>query len=161
MKIRQLEDGDMDALLRFISDSYDDYPVFMWFNSKPPKENMERIFYNKIKGLGSRLLADFVAEEGGVILGECEIVRTYGECGVVGIMIRKEFGRKRLGTKLLDSAIESAKEIGILRISAEVMAENEPALRFFIVNGFRPVGSRAIERKGKQHNMAILERTVK
>jgi len=161
MKIRELVQSDMRALCEFIADSYDDYPMAMWFEVKPPKENIERIFYNKIKGISSRLLADFVAEEGGMILGECEVIRTYGEFGVVGIMIRKECGRKRVGSKLLESAIGAAEGIGILRISAEVMEENEPALRFFIVNGFAPVSSRPVDKKGTKHNMVVLERKVR
>lgn len=161
MEIRALQQGDMDALSSFILDSYDNYPSSMWFNSKPQKENVERIFYNKINGLASRLLADFVAVQSGIIVGECEIVRVHGELGVVGMVVRKELSRKKVGTKLLDRTIQAAKEIGIFKINAEVSEKNEPALRFFIVNGFTPISSRQIEKQAEKLNIVILERKIR
>lgn len=161
MEIRELEHNDLDQLLRFVLDSYDDYPSAMWFDSRPKKEDLERVFYSKINGTKSGLLADMVAEEDGVIIAECEIVRTYTESGVVGILVRKEYSKRGIGTKLLDSAIAAAKDIGIYKLKAEVMADNENAVRFFIVNGFVPLGTSRVKKKGGQYTIVVLERNVR
>ena len=161
MDIRPLADGDIDALCRFVTDSYDDYPLAMWFDERPQKEQLERMFYSKMKGSNSGAVADFVAEQAGIILAECEIVRTSTGSGVVGILVRKEYSGKGLGSKLLDRAMDAAKEIGIYKLRAEVMADNKDAIHFFMINGFAPVGTAKTKKSGEQRDVVILEKKVK
>ncbi|MDE1768850.1 MAG: GNAT family N-acetyltransferase [Candidatus Micrarchaeota archaeon] len=139
-------------------ESYDDYPFAMWFDEKPGKGEIDRIFYNKINGMHSGLLADFVAEDSGRIVGECETAKTYGDWGIVGIIVRKEYKKRGIGKRLLDESITAAKQIGIGRLGAEVMKTNVEALNFFMINGFKPVKSNTIEKSGKKHESVFLER---
>lgn len=140
MRIRSLNDGDLEALSDFIMDAYKEYPMAMWFAKEPSRREVERIFYNKMCGIELRSVVDTVCEEDGKIVGECEIVRVVHDTGVVGVVVRKNYAGRHMGSSLLDAAMKDAASIGITRFTAEVMETNGDAIRFFIDNGFSSLG---------------------
>ncbi len=158
MKIRVLGNGDLPALSEFIIDAYKDYPLATWFELEPSPGEIERIFYNKLRGIGSRTLVDVVTEGNDAIAGECEVVKVGHDRGIVGIMVRKEYRGKHMGSDMLMLALEGAKEIGMARFTAEVAEENLDALRFFINNGFVPAERRNIEKGKKSSRVVVMHR---
>ncbi len=161
MEIRPLSHDDMDRLSDFIIDAYESFPQAMWFGSKPSRESLERIFYNKMRGIAERMVSDFVALQGGLVLGECEIVKTGWDSGIVGMVVRKEFLRTRIGTKLLDAASSYAEEIGMRKLRVEVSSDNEGAIKFFIVNGFAPIRKMKMDKEGIERTVVVLEKKVR
>lgn len=159
MIVRELGVDDLAALSEFIIDVYNEYPQAMWFESEPSAEEMERVFYSKIKGVGSRALVDVVTEDNGTIAGECEVARVAYDSGVVGIIVRHGYRRKGLGSSMLDRALGLAYGIGMRRLSAEVMEGNSDALKFFISRGFRPEGQRRVERNGIVQRFVVVRLT--
>lgn len=161
MKIRELDNSDMDAITEFIIDAYNDYPLAMWFESEPGKDELERLFYNKMRGISSRALVDVVVDDNGTIAGECEIARTGFDSGVIGIIVRHGYRGQSVGSGLLQRAIDDAVSIGITKFTAEIAEGNNDALTFFVSQGFTPVGFRGIERSGKEQKMLVLTNQVR
>lgn len=160
MRIRQLDHGDMEALVEFIVDAYNDYPLATWFEKEPSKEDLEAIFYNKMRSIGSRSLIDVVAEDNGTIAGECEIARIDHDRGIIGILVRHGYRNRNLGSAMLSKAMSSAVDIGMTKFTAEVAEENKDAMKFFLSNGFSPIGYRSIEKDKKPQNIVLLQKFI-
>ena len=160
VRIRRLEEGDRQALSSFMEQSYDEYPNAMWFDSKPQYRDLTRIFMNKLNGMQLNILEDFVADDEGKIVGDCEIVKTGSNAGLVGIIIRKGYSGKGLGTDLLEAASKGAQRIGIERLRVEVMEENKHAQKFFEACGFSVTGHERTERNGKACDVVVLEKAL-
>ncbi len=157
MRIRELESGDLGALTEFIHDVYNEYPSAMWFEKEPSDEEIGRVFYNKMRGVGLGMLVDMVVDDMGTIAGECEITRVAHERGVVGILVRGSYRHRRMGSRILDAAVNGACSIGMRRFDAEVAQENEGAIKFFMVNGFAPCGYRDIVKGGKEQRFVVMQ----
>ncbi len=160
MQVRELNHRDLRSLVEFIVDAYYDYPMATWFDKEPTPEQIEGIFYNKLHGIASRNLIDVVTEDGGSISAECEIARTSFDSGVVGILVRHGYRGKRIGSEMLEKAIDDAAKIGMVRFAAEVDEKNAGALKFFARNKFTPIGYRDARRAGEMHRIVILQRSV-
>ena len=161
LRTRQLDDGDLDLLSDFIIGAYREYPLATWFGSEPTAGDIEGIFYSKIGGIGSRNVVDIICEADGMIVGECEIVRTAHDSGVIGIMVRRSYSGRHAGSEMLDSAMSKAVEIGMAKFTAEVVEENKDAVRFFISNGFSKIGSREGEKGGVTARFAELQKSIR
>ncbi len=161
MKIRALGEGDLHALSEFILDAYHDYPLAMWFKEEPTQSQLESIFYNKIKSMGSRDLIDIVTEENGTIAGECEIAKIDFGSGIIGILVRHGYRSKSIGSEMMRMAIDDAVDIGITKFTAEVAQENADALKFFLRNGFVPIGYRKIESGDALRTVAVLQHAIR
>lgn len=160
MKVRELNNGDLAALSEFIIEAYHDYPLATWFDEEPSPGQIERIFYNKLRSVGSRALVDVVTEDNGTIAGECEVAKIGFDSGVIGILVRHGYRRKNLGSDMLREAIDVAVDIGITKFSAEVDERNADALKFFVRNRFIPIGYRKIEKGGTEHKIVILQHSI-
>lgn len=145
----------------FIIGAYKECPLATWFSSEPERGEIERILYSKIKGMVSRSVVDFVCCDSGSIVGECEIVRMAHNAGVVGIMVRREYAGRHIGSRMLDAAIDYARRIGMSEFTAEVMDGNAGAVKFFINRGFSPEGHIDTERGGKKHVAAVLRMRIR
>jgi len=160
MKVRQLEQGDLASLSEFIIDAYNDYPLATWFKEEPDSGQIERIFYNKMRGIGSRELIDIVTEDRGTIAGECEIAKIDFDRGVIGILVRHGYRKRSIGSGMLRLAMESAVDVGISKFIAEVADENKEAIKFFMNHSFIPIGYRDIERQEATHKIMILQHSI-
>ena len=101
-----------------------------------------------------------MTEDNGTIAGECEVARMGFDSGVVGILVRHGYRRRSVGREMLTKAIDKAVGIGMTKLSAEVDEKNADAFKFFVRNGFVPIGYRNIERMGKVHRIIILRHSA-
>ena len=57
--------------------------------------------------------------------------------GHVGIAVHKDYRRKRVGEKLMQTAIEEAKELGVEVLTTSTDTENTPMIRLAEILGFK------------------------
>lgn len=62
--------------------------------------------------------------------------------GAFGMAVREPYWGQGIGSKLLQIMISEAKDKGIIRIEAEVRANNENGIRLYQKNGFKIEGRR-------------------
>jgi phosphinothricin acetyltransferase len=83
-------------------------------------------------------------------------------CGVaeVSVYVAAECSGKKIGTQLLQRAIEVSEDNGIWTLFASVFPENEATLRLHLGNGFRTLGvrERIAKLDGVWRDTVILER---
>ena len=93
----------------------------------------------------------FVALDGDRVVGWCDIIPMKGvdfsHCGLMGMGLHKDYRRQGIGTNLLDTTIQAAKEYGIERVELEVHTSNTPAIRLYEKRGFVPEGVKMKARK--------------
>ena len=83
-----------------------------------------------------------VAEEEGRIIGFAGMSCVMDEADVENIAVSGAWQRKGVGRKLLKSLEEMALKQEMTVMFLEVRASNEPAIRLYESEGFRPVGRR-------------------
>ncbi len=157
MIVRELGADDLARLLEFVIDAYNEYPQAMWFDTEPSAEEIERVFYSKMKGIASGALVDIVADDKGTLIGECEIARIAHDSGVIGIIVRHGYRGKGIGTRLLKEAMGLAGGIGMRKFSAEIDEGNKKALKFFVANGFAPEGYRDVKRNNGMRRVVVVK----
>ncbi len=84
-----------------------------------------------------------VAEVNGKIVGNATIKRMSGRLnrvGDIGILIKKEYRNRGIGTKLMKMLLKEAKKIGIKIATLEVVADNERAIHLYTKCGFKEFG---------------------
>ncbi len=161
MRTRVLRDGDFASLAEFVKDIYKDIPESMWFEAPPAEPELRSLFDAKMDAMSRSTVVDLVTFDGKDMVGECEIVKTARSLGYIGILVKKEYRRKGLASKLLDSAIGMAKGIGIDTVQAEVADGNEAAMEFFIKHGFRQRGGARPLKMGRQEfGLLLMEKKV-
>lgn len=84
-----------------------------------------------------------VLEEGGVIRGYALSLKVPPETQLVDLAVRIEDEGRGWGRALLEHVAEQARNWGYERMTLEVSAQNEPALRLYRGMGFEVVGRRA------------------
>jgi ribosomal-protein-alanine N-acetyltransferase len=90
-------------------------------------------------GSGRGLFA--VIEDSG-ILGYLVLRKVPPEAQVLDLAVRPQDHGRGFGRALLDCAAEAARSWGCVKITLEVSAANEPALRLYRRSGFQVVGRR-------------------
>ena len=143
IKIRELIESDFGDLLALAEEVYLENPMATLFYEKPSRNMFMAIFKEKIACVMEGRAVDIVAVCPRVI-GECEIARKDGTTGILGIIISKDFRRKRIGSMLLGTASEKARGMGIEILEAMIAKENAGAIRFFSQCGFK----RSSEKEG-------------
>ncbi|MFP3215339.1 MAG: GNAT family N-acetyltransferase [Candidatus Micrarchaeota archaeon] len=135
MKIRKLSYRDFNSLFELINEIYDENPSATWFAQKPSMEEVEALLGYKLAKLKDKDAVDYVALENDTVVGECEIIKDESNNGWLGIIVKKGFRGRGLGSTLLKKCIPEAKRLGIENIFAEVASTNS-AIEFFKKNGF-------------------------
>jgi ribosomal protein S18 acetylase RimI-like enzyme len=135
VKIRKLSYRDFNDLFELISEIYDENPSATWFAQKPNIEEVEALLGYKLAKIEDRDAVDYVALEKDIIVGECEIIKDGSNNGWLGIIVKKGFRGKGIGSILLRKCIRAARRIGIENVFAEVATTNS-AIEFFKKNGF-------------------------
>lgn len=134
--IRGLRKKDKGQVKKLVKEVYAEIPEAFTFPHAPTDKELENVFAEKIKRSREKTLIDIVAIKNKKVIGECEIAINKGQA-LVGIIVKKEERRKGVGSMLLNKAIEEAKELGVRELFAEVSRNNEPARKFFSLNGFK------------------------
>lgn len=160
MRIRELTNGDLRQLSKFMISTYYDYPLATWFENEPTMQQIEEIFRKKLSGIASRNLVDLVTDDNGTIAAECEIAKADFDMGMVGILVERGYRGRSVGGELLVKAMEEAVRMGMTRFTAEVDEENADAMKFFSGLRFVPIGYRDVDHKGKARRIAILQRGI-
>ncbi len=161
MLLRNIEGQDFDSLYDLVSSVYDDSRDAMFFKSKPGKDEIMSLLAIKLDAVSKKAAIDIVAidkENGNALVGECEIVPRGGGEGAVGIILRRDYRNRSIGSLMLKESEYMAQIIGMSRFIAEVRATNASAIYFFLKNGFaaeKIEGKRIIfkfepERKGNK-----------
>ncbi len=81
----------------------------------------------------------WVAELEGEIVGMVGIMRNHDD-EIEPLVVASEHRNKGIGSKLLEYAIEKAKDIGITYLSIRPVARNHEAISLFYRTGFRKLG---------------------
>ncbi len=136
MRVRGLKAGDAAGIKRLMLELYDENPISSTFDEKPSGAELDGLIGRKLEGIASGGVVDLVAEEGGRIVAECELVGTGMGTGVIGIIVQAGSRRKGIGKALISRALELAGGISVSRIYANIRKENGPALAFFTTCGF-------------------------
>jgi len=93
----------------------------------------------------------FVAEDGGRIVGWCDVVRStvpvYRHCGTLGIGILESHRGQGLGLRLMATTLAAARTAGMERVDLAVYARNTRAAALYRKAGFRDLG---VRRNGKK-----------
>ncbi|MGH2923924.1 MAG: GNAT family N-acetyltransferase [Solirubrobacterales bacterium] len=88
--------------------------------------------------------------------------RYYDGVGEATIFVERGARRGGVGRSLLDALAEAAAERGYHKLTAKVIADNEPSLRLFAASGFRTVGThrRHGRIEGEWKDVVVLERPL-
>ncbi len=158
MSIRDLRSEDIDGLADLIREIYAERPSAMWFESPPDGEAIRKLFEYKINGISEGRVIDIVSEEGGKIIGECEVVNLPGGVGYLGILVRKGFRMQGIGKFLLISASDKSRALGTSRLKVDVTEDNLDAIYFFTKNGFRRLicGDHSVSINGSTYRVITL-----
>ncbi len=83
----------------------------------------------------------FVAEDGGAILGWCDIIRNdhlpiYAHSGTLGMGLVPEARGQGLGRRLIEATVATALAAGMTRVELTVRADNETAIALYHRAGF-------------------------
>ena len=84
----------------------------------------------------------FAVLEDGEVQGYLVLRKVSPEAQLVDLAVRPQDHGRGLGRTLLDCAVGAARAWGCARITLEVSAANEPALRLYRRAGFQVVGRR-------------------
>ena len=162
IEVRDLKPGDLDALSEFIIQIYAEYPTAMWFESRPTSSDIRMLFKYKLMGMADGKVVDIVAVSDGAILGECEIAEITNDTGYLGVIVKKEAQREGIATMLMECAYGQARHIGLKRIIAEVVAENDGARRLFSKNNYALAAGeeRLVSIGGKEHELLVFEKRL-
>lgn len=137
MKIRQVEKKDFEELFSLVLAVYDEVPESLNFKSRPDAQLFNLVFANKLSAVAADASVDLVAEDKGSIEGNCEIIKTGNDSGILGILVKKTHRRSGIGSAMLEKACADAASIGIHKITAEVSPRNQTAARFLEGNGWK------------------------
>jgi RimJ/RimL family protein N-acetyltransferase len=90
--------------------------------------------------------AVFVAEESGQIVGRLSVARDQHPASFhvadLGLMVAASHRRKRIGSRLLEAAVEWARGVGIQKLELHVFPHNEAAIQLYERFGFVREGYR-------------------
>jgi [ribosomal protein S18]-alanine N-acetyltransferase len=64
------------------------------------------------------------------------------EFEILNMGVSPAYRRRGIGSKLVDSALESARKAGGMNCYLEVRVSNEAAIHFYVRHGFKPYGRR-------------------
>jgi RimJ/RimL family protein N-acetyltransferase len=157
--IRDLRPGDFDDLRENYYACYDERaegaPIgIVLFRERPSIEAETKWFEGLAGGFGAGDIVAVVAEEGGHAVGLCTVGHEgasreseAGHVGMLGILIRRGFRGRGLGTALLEAALDRCRgRFEVVRLA--VFADNEGAQRLYEKMGFQVIGTvpKAIKR---------------
>jgi ribosomal protein S18 acetylase RimI-like enzyme len=138
MEIVELTDQDVESYLSLLNteDSVKDLFSRLGF----PLNKQE--YYEKIKSFSTWIKA-YVAKEGGEIIGAvtftgAENLDMRDACIITDVSVARQHRNKGLGSTLVKTVLEFARQRGIKKVVTIVSEMNVPALEMFHKVGFKP-----------------------
>lgn len=135
---------DLDDLLRFIGELVDERAEIVR-NMKPSRDEEAEWLGRRLAGIERGSLVALVAETNGRIVASSEVEKRIqfpemAHVGVLGIAILKNSRGAGLGTALMESLLQLAKQIGLKVVILDMFATNTMARRLYEKVGFVEVG---------------------
>ena len=119
-----------------------DYDIEWTKEETTPQREIEEYRRREVRDCGVHY--GFWAMHEGKVIGMIGIHRCSGparrHCAEVGFGVLKAFTRRGIGLRLLAAAIAKARAVGVKRLEADCLAENEPSARLMLKAGFREEG---------------------
>jgi N-acetylglutamate synthase-like GNAT family acetyltransferase len=95
-------------------------------------------FDNHLARVGPDLI--WVAESNEGVVGFVSLIHEGEEAEIEPIVVGAEVRGTGIGHRLVEHAVERARELGVLCLSVKPVARNEEAIAFFYDAGFRTLG---------------------
>ena len=92
--------------------------------------------------MASRARMATAADESGVVVGYCIMLRAADEAEIANIATAPGARRRGIGARLLDDAIAAGEAAGVVAMFLEVRESNAAARAMYVAAGFSPVGRR-------------------
>lgn len=124
--IKEMTLSDLYEISKYLTTDFDDF----W--------NVN-ILESELKNEFSKYIIAKLNDE---IVGFAGVIDTVDQLEITNIVVKKNFRKKGIGSKLLENLIMLAKEAGKEKISLEVNSTNLPAIKLYEKNGFKNVGFR-------------------
>lgn len=124
--IKEMTLSDLYEISKYLTTDFDDF----W--------NVN-ILESELKNEFSKYIIAKLNDE---IVGFAGVIDTVDQLEITNIVVKKNFRKKGIGSKLLENLIMLAKKAGKEKISLEVNSTNLPAIKLYEKNGFKNVGFR-------------------
>lgn len=145
VRLRGMREGDLDAVLLIERDC---------FPSPWSREN----FLYEIRL--NRAAANWVLEQGDVILGYACVWFLGPELKINNLAIRRDQRRRGLGDRMLLALLARARDLGCGTAQLEVRPSNRAALALYRKHGFVEVGRRKNYYRVEGEDAILLERAI-
>lgn len=137
MTIRSYESADLDScrslwaeMTQRHRDIYDDPSIGGDDPGLEFDEHLSRVGHERV----------WIATSGDEIVGLVSLIQDGEQAEVEPIVVSARHRDRGIGRELLNHAIEQAKRLGVLCLSAKPVARNEEAVSFFYDAGFQTLG---------------------
>jgi ribosomal protein S18 acetylase RimI-like enzyme len=120
---------------------------YIMFLEAPPLEEMRKFVEAGI----ARGVPQFFALDGGRVVGWCDITPMaqpgFTHAGRLGMGVLREYRRRGIGRRLVETTLRRAGRMGLERIELDVYGSNEPAIALYRKLGFVVEGVKKNARK--------------
>jgi len=152
---------DVDKLLEFITALTNEEYVEIAVEKPPTREQEMDWLAQRLKALEKGEETACVAEVDGRIVGNSGLHRGRGvqsHVGVFGLAIHRDFRDQGLGTAMLETVLEEARDMGLRLVKLMAFATNARALHVYQKAGFREVGRipQAIFKYGRYFDEVVM-----
>lgn len=143
--LRSADAEDGEALLRYMKVVTEETPFLIRESNEVTLtlEQEKRFIQSRAEDPREVLL---IAEIDGVHVGNCSVMsmgsyRRYTHRCEIAVALYQKYCDSGIGTILLETALDVAKEIGYEQAELEVISDNEPAIFLYEKLGFRKYGT--------------------
>ena len=137
-----------------------------WEYEEPPDERVEKSDAEVVKEFRTSFLPRsnnhaLWAKDEGQIVGMVGVNQfeepSRQHCGELGIGVLEAYQRQGIGLRLIKGAIARSRQMGLLRLEADCMVENQPSATLLQKAGFQEEGVRigAIRKYGRLRDIRL------
>jgi len=159
IKIRLMDRNDRDRILEFFKNIPEEEKIYLRENVSDPKE-IENYWIRRIEDKYSITLLAFLMNE---MVGEATLHQDMAgwssHVGHIRINVAKKFQSRGIATILADEIYNIATKVGLEKVCAEIIREQEKALKIFKHLGFKEeaiLKDHVKDLKGQKHDLILL-----